>query len=143
MTHKKKKAYKKVPRSKLKYPSFDVKRAPVNRREELEIDYLNQLTEAEKDWLNRFQEETVLANFQHPGPLHDESDQYRKDCFNHNNRRNRDTLVNAKVRGLITRVDSESHLAHFVDTDETNYNHTEDHIIDYIDEKNRQEDEES
>ncbi len=60
--HPKKKAYKKVPRSKLKYPTFEVKRAVVARREELEVDYLDQLTEAEKDWLNRFQEETVLIS---------------------------------------------------------------------------------
>ncbi len=135
---KKKKAYKKVPRSKLKYPSFDVKRAVVNRREELEVDYLDKLSEAEKDWLNRFQEETVMANFQHPGELLDKSDEYRKECYGNNNRRNRDTLVNAKVRGLITRVDSDAHLAHFLDTDQTNYNHAEDHVIEYLDEKKKQ-----
>lgn len=135
----KKKAYKKVPRNKLKYPTFEVKRAVVNRREELEVDYLDQLTEEEKVWLNQFQEEWVCANFQNKDKLLDKTDKYRKDRYNANNRRNRDVLINAKVRGLINRLESESHLQHFLDTDETNYNHTEEHLINIIDEKNKKE----
>lgn len=143
MTHKKKKAYKKVPRSKLKYPTFDVKRAVVNRREELEVDYLNKLNDDEKAWLNQFQEEYVIANFgkkdnpEDKAKLLDKSDKHRKDCYNNNNRRNRDILINARVRGLMNRVESDAHLSHFMDTDQTNYNHTEDQINGFLDEKAR------
>jgi hypothetical protein len=143
MAHKKKKAYKKVPRKDLKYPTFDVKRAVVNRREELEVDYLNKLSESEKAWLNQFQEEYVIANFgkkddpEAKKKLLDKSDKHRKDCYNANNRRNRDVLINARVRGLTNRVESDAHLQHFIDTDKTNYNHTEDHINGFLDEKAR------
>lgn len=148
MAHKKKTAYKKVPRKDLKFASFDIKRAVVNRREELEVDYLDKLSEEEKAWLNQFQEEWVIANFGKKddpvakAKLLDKSDKHRKECYGNNNRRNRDTLINAKVRGLINRVDSEAHLAHFVDTDQTNYNHTENHVIEFLDEKKRLQDEE-
>ncbi len=142
MTRVKKKAYKKVPRNKLKYPTFEVKRAVVNRREELEVDYINKLSEKEKAWLNQFQEEYVCANFQNKDKLLDKSDKYRKERYNSNNRRNRDILINAKVRGLISRVESEAHLSHFLDNDKTNYNHAEEHVVDYIDEKNKQKAEE-
>ncbi len=139
MTHKKKKPYKKVPRSKLKYPTFEVKRAVVNRREELDVDYLDKLNDAEKAFLNQFQEEWVCANFgkkdnpEDKAKLLDKSEAYRKKCYNRNNSRNRDLLINAKVRGLISRVESDAHLAHFLDTDETNYNHTEDNLIAILD----------
>lgn len=139
MARQKKKAYKKVPRNKLKYPTFEVKRAVVNRREELEIDYIDKLSEKEKAWLNQFQEEYVCANFQNKEKLLDKTDEYRKERYNANNRRNRDILINAKVRGLINRVESDAHLAHFLDTDNTNYNHTEENLIDYLDEKKKQE----
>lgn len=113
----------------------------MNRREELEIDYINKLSPEEKAWLNQFQEEYVCANFQDKEKLLDKSDTYRKDRYNSNNRRNRDILVNAKVRGLLNRVESESHLQHYIDTDQTNYNHTEDHVIGFLDEKKKLESE--
>lgn len=105
-----KKPFKKVARNKLKYPTFHVARAVSNRKEELECDYIDKLNESEKDWLNRFNEETVCANFQHRGELLDKSDEYRKECFNHNNRRNRDILRSAETVGLINRIQKESDL---------------------------------
>lgn len=140
MTHKKKKPYKKVPRNKLKYPTFEVKRAVVNRREELEVDYLDKLNDEEKAFLNQFQEEWVCANFQNKDKLLDQSDTYRKERYNANNRRNRDLLINAKVRGQITRVESDAHLQHYLDVNETNTNETENALVDYIDEKNKKKD---
>ncbi len=143
MTHKKKTAYKKVPRNKLKYATFEVKRAVVNRREELEVDYLDKLNDEEKAFLNQFQEEWVCANFGKVGDpedskkLLDKTDEHRKNCYNRNNRRNKDILINAKVRGLISRVESDSHLSNFLDTDKTNYNHTEDNLIAILDENKK------
>jgi hypothetical protein len=135
-TKKKKTAYKKVPRSKLKYPSFNVLRAVANRREELEIDYLDQLTEEEKAWLNQFQEEHVLANFQNKDKLLDKSDEYRKERYRANNCRNRDTYINNKVAGKLLMLD-ETGLEYYMDKDETNYNHHEDTLLTLLDESRK------
>lgn len=141
--HPKKKSYKRVPRDKIKYPSFDIKRAVVNRREELEVDYLDKLNEDEKKFLNQFQEEWVMANFgkvnnpDDKAKLLDKSEKHRKECYNRNNYRNRDILINAKVRGLINRVDSDIHLSYYLDNNPTNYNNTEENLVNYIDKKNK------
>ncbi len=149
MTSNKKKPYKKVPRSKLKHPTFHIKRAPRSRWEELEVDYLNQLSPSEKDFLNQFQEEFVCANFgkkdskEDKEKLLDKTDKYRKEMYGKNNRRNRDILTRAKAYGLTTTIQSDAHLSHFIDNDHTNYNHTEDQVVDYLDEKKKQETEKS
>ena len=143
MSHPKKKAYKKVPRKDEKYPTFNVKRAPRVRWEELEVDYLKKLSPEEKKWLNQFQEEWVCANFgkkdspEDKAKLLDKTDEGRKASYNRNNRRNKDVLNRAKAYGLTTNIKSESHLSHFVDNDGTNFNHTEQNLVMYIDEKNK------
>lgn len=82
------------------------------RHELIDQDYINKLSNDEKDWLNRFNEEYVSANFNHDGervhPKVTKSktvkrtgkrkryDVYKKDCADRNNARNRDTLGLAK-----------------------------------------------
>ncbi len=133
---KKKPAYTKVPRSKLRHPTFEPKRAVANRREELECDYIPQLSDSEKDWLNQFNEENVCANFQDKEKLLDKSDEFRKSAYRANNRRNKDTFINAKVRGLLNSTTSESHLEYYLDENRlTNINEMEDIYNDVIDNK--------
>lgn len=142
MTTKKKQPYKKIPRHKEKYPALNPKRAPAIRREELEIDYLNKIKDKPEvmAWLNQFNEEWVIANFgkkddpKAKAKLLDKSPEHRKNCYDRNNARNRDELSRAKARGLITRIESESHLSHFMDNDGTNYNHQEDILNAILDE---------
>jgi hypothetical protein len=136
---KKKKAYKKIPRNKLKYPSFNVLRAVANRREELEVDYLDQLNDEEKAFLNQFQEEHILANFQNKDKLLDKSDEYRKERYRANNCRNRDTYINNKVQGKLIMLD-EAGMEFYQDRDDTNYNHHEDTMVALIDESKKEQD---
>ncbi len=131
----KKKAYKKIPRNKLKYPALDVKRAVANRKDDLEIDYGDKLSAKDKEWLNRFQEEYVITNFKHKGELLDDSVDYRRERWRYNNRRNNDMLLNAKTKNLLNRVDSDDHMSHYMNASPTFYNHHEDHVIGIIDNK--------
>lgn len=142
----KKKPYKKIPRSKLKYPGLDVRRAAAIRREELECDYLDKIKHdpALMKFLNQFNEEHVNANLgkkddpEAKAKLLDKSPEGRKYNFDRNNARNRDILARAKVRNLVTRVESDSHLSHFVDNDNTHYNHHEDTMVALIDESRKE-----
>ena len=75
-----------------------------NRNEFNDYDYLNKLTKEEYDWLRRFQREYLNADFQHGGDILHSSDKLRKDCFNQNNSRNRDTYAYAKVRNSLFNI---------------------------------------
>jgi len=87
-------------RSNQKYPSlnkgFNLKR----RAESLDIDYVDKLSESEKQWLNAFLEEEVNANLNHNGPkINSRSKKNRKRIYDANNARNRDIMSLAKATG--------------------------------------------
>lgn len=131
---KKKTPYKKVPRSKLRYPTFEPKRAVANRRDELDADYIDKLNETEKAWLNQFQEEWIMANFQDKEKLLDKSDEFRKERYRANNKRNKDAFINAKVRGLMNNTTNDAQLEHYIDANRlTNVNEMEDVYAEYLD----------
>lgn len=60
-----------------------------NRSEELYVDYLDKLSEEEKDWLNRFNEEYVNANFKHGGKVLHKTKAQKREIYAKNNSRNR------------------------------------------------------
>lgn len=94
-----------------------------------DVDYLDKLSDEEKDWLNAFNEEWINASFKHPlQPLHN-TPELKSDCYRRNNARNRcqysmalagynldsinkyenrlkDTSVDEEVDKLIDKVDS-------------------------------------
>jgi hypothetical protein len=103
MTKKSKKKTKKRTRyNKQKYASFNTKYQVGVRRELLgDIDYVDKLSEEEKDWLNRFLQETVVTNFNHGGEnIITDPDEKRK-LYSENNKRNKDVYALAKAKGAL------------------------------------------
>lgn len=75
------------------------------RYELIDYDYINKLSEEEKDWLNRFTEEFVGANFNHSGEILHDSKELKRDCYGKNNARNRDILTKMKASGKIEYIE--------------------------------------
>jgi len=105
-------------RSKAKYPALDPTLNLRTRYEEIEQNqYINgvknddgelvirALTEAEKDWLNRFNEETVNANFKHKGKKIDATKASKKRSYDKNNARNRCIYTKAKASGTLSYIE--------------------------------------
>lgn len=73
----------------------------------MDYDYLNKLSEPEKEWLNKFTEEYVHASLNTKNPkknLH-KNKKLRIDCYNRNNSRNRDMLTRGKVTNKLDGID--------------------------------------
>jgi hypothetical protein len=81
----------------------------------LDFDYLDQLNDEEKAWLNKFAGEFIGASFEkedkkRPGKrrkfknLHKTPEQV-KSCYDANNSRNRDVLTRAKAMGKAVYID--------------------------------------
>lgn len=87
-------------RSKEKYPALIPHLNLRTRFEEIDYDYVNQLSDEEKEWLNRFTEEYTNASFKHKNRIHKK----KKDelgAYKRNNDRNNDVLTRAKASGKI------------------------------------------
>lgn len=74
-------------------PEFNLK----TRKDLIDYDYINKLTDKEKTWLNKFSEEYVGASFGKK-PLH-RTKAMRKTCYDANNARNRCILTKSKAAG--------------------------------------------
>lgn len=107
----------KADRKSVKYPALDPKVNPRIRRDYSDQDYIKSLSEEEKDWLNRFNEEWVNANFKHKGervhPVEYKNkikikngdkrtvDVYKQKCEHSNNARNRDAFAISKASNIL------------------------------------------
>ena len=119
-------------RNNVKYPGFNKKYNPKVNREYMEIDYLDKLTEDEKKWLHKFEEEFNGASLDFKNlknNLHN-TPELKKDCTDRKNSRNRCMYGIAKASGLVS--------------DDTRYENdnkpldltlTEEALIEYIDKK--------
>lgn len=112
-----KKKKSKSRRKNVKYPALDPIYNLKTRQEHYEdvFNYADKLNEEEKDYLNRFMEEYVNADFQHEGKrVHPKRikktkyktrrgkktiDKYKKDAEDRNNARNRCLLTTARAFG--------------------------------------------
>jgi predicted PolB exonuclease-like 3'-5' exonuclease len=65
----------------------------------VDYDYLDSLSDKEKEWLNRFTEEYVHANMNHKGKVLHRTKKMKKDCYDRNNSRNRCILTKSKAMG--------------------------------------------
>lgn len=90
---------KKTRRSATKYPALEPKFNLKSRYELIDYDYLDQLTEKDKDWLNTFTEEYTGANFNHGKKKLHKTKKLKKSCYDMNNSRNRCQLTKAKASG--------------------------------------------
>lgn len=125
----------KIPRNKEKFPALNAKRAVFNRRDLLQVDYLDKLNDREKDWLNRFNEEFVIANFNHKGRSLDKTKKAKKAAYDSNNARNRCLYNKAKSTGMLDNVPSQDYFnSKLKDISIDTYEHIEDVLIRRIDE---------
>lgn len=61
------------------------------------MDYIDKLSDKEKQWLNTFCEEYNNANFNHGQKILHKTKNLKKNCYDRNNARNRDILTRAKA----------------------------------------------
>lgn len=124
-----------------RYKSLDPVYAPRTRKELIDYDYVNQLSDDEKKWLAQFTDEWAGAAVEKnsvgnvkPGHLH-RTNKLAKDCYDRNNRRNNDVLGVTKAVGLLSDINT------YVDEKLdgwyiTNSELTEDALLAHLDEKN-------
>lgn len=84
-------------RSKQKYPALNPRFNLKTRTDLIDYDYLEKLSDKEKEWLNKFSEEYINASFDKKA-LH-KTKALKKDCYDRNNSRNRDILTRSKASG--------------------------------------------
>lgn len=97
----KEKTKKENRRSKQKYPALKPQYNLKIRYELFDQDYIHKLTDEEKEWLNRFNEEFNNANFNHKGEALHDTAELKKSCYDRNNARNRDVLAKARASGTL------------------------------------------
>lgn len=137
MSKEAKKTKKKTPRrNNLQYPGLEKSVTKRVAREYLDQDYIDKLSDKDKQWLSNFNEEWLSANFNHQGKVLHKSKEKKREIYNRNNARNRDTMSILKQRGHIVQpndlaVEADS----IAPTNEKN--HVEDAVIDRIDYLNK------
>lgn len=119
-------------RSRTKYPGLD---STVNlkiRRDLFDQDYIDKLSDKEKQWLSNFMREYVAADFNHPGAKLNKSKKSKKAIYDANNARNRDSYGVTKINGML----KDEKEINNSNNKSTNLGETEDVLIGYIDYKN-------
>lgn len=99
---KKKVAIKK--REKAKYPGLEKQLFSRIKQEYHDYDYIDKLSDAEKQWLSDFTGEWLGANLNDSGKKMHKSNKRRKQVFDMNNSRNRDIISHARAGGLLDDV---------------------------------------
>lgn len=89
-------------RSRTRFPGLVHEVNPRTRWENIDHDYVDQLSDKEKEWLSNFNEEYLSGNFNHKGKKFHRSKQSKRDCYNRNNARNRDLFTLFRSRGWMT-----------------------------------------
>lgn len=92
-------------REKDKYPALKPHLNLKTRYELVDYDYIDELSEKEKDWLNRFTEEYTHSKFDHDGARVQKKRKDELDSYQRNNSRNRDILTRAKASGKAVGLD--------------------------------------
>lgn len=95
-------------------PEYNLK----SRQDLIDYDYLDQLSDKDKDWLAKFSEEYIGASFKKELPkrkgkrrkaqnLH-KTKELKKSVYDANNARNRDILTRSKAQGLLSYIEDEN-----------------------------------
>lgn len=126
-------------RQRVKYPGLDTNYALKIRRDAIDYDYVDKLSEEEKQWLNNFTEEFIGGSFnKNKKQIH--PDELKKDCYGRNNSRNRCVYSRAQARNNVKDVSNKK-------SDESEFikmaDNYEDFLIGYIDYKKEQENNEN
>jgi hypothetical protein len=83
-------------RDKVKYPGLNKQYTTRIRQEYLDMDYIDQLSEDDKKWLNRFFEEELNSQFKNDGTDLNKTKEERKKIYDRNNAQNRDLYGSLK-----------------------------------------------
>lgn len=97
---------KKNKRNNTKYPALNPSLNLKTRTDLLDYDYLDKLSDKEKEWLNRFTEEYTHAKFNHKGKRIQKSKEQVKDSYDRNNSRNRDILTRVRASGRLKDIET-------------------------------------
>jgi hypothetical protein len=92
-------------RTREKYPALVPHLNLRSRFELIDYDYIDQLSEKDKEWLNRFTEEYTNASFKHKGAKIHKKKKDELESYQRNNQRNNDILTRAKAAGKIYGLD--------------------------------------
>lgn len=92
---------KKTKRSRTKYPGLVKGVNPKTRWEYLDQDYIDKLSDSEKEWLSNFNEEWLSGNFNHEGEQLHKTPEEKRECYTRNNARNRDLYTISRTRGWV------------------------------------------
>lgn len=146
----KKRKSSKNKRNTIPYPALNKQVNLKIRHEVMEEDYIDQLSDKEKDWLNRFNEEYNNTNFKHVGKrIHPRKyvtktiqktgekvkrDFYKNESETRNNKRNYDALSVGKVNRGLTPVNTDIKFSSIIDN-QNNPKEYEDKLVAYIDNK--------
>jgi len=97
-----------TPRDKERYPALNFKRQVKLRKGYFDgiEEYVDKLSPKEKEWLNRFLEETVVTNFKHKGPLIYKTKKARREFYNSNNARNRCMHTKADAMHMLDSIET-------------------------------------
>lgn len=99
------------------------------KQEYFDQDYIDKLSDKDKAWLSKFNDEYLGANLKDGGNKFHKTKRLKKDCFDRNNARNRDIYGDAKAGGRLELAGER-----VLGDGEVNY---ENELIDYIDSKNK------
>lgn len=83
--------------AKQKYPGLNPKYQVPVRRELFDQDYINKLSDDEKAWLDKFNQETIITNFNHKGKKLITDSKKKNELYTENNKRNKDIFANSKA----------------------------------------------
>lgn len=98
----KKKPKKVTKRSRTKYPGLSKQLYSKIKQEFFDIDYVNKLSEEEKEWLNNFMNGDLGANTK-DNPVFEDYEEKRK-CWKKNNDRNNDVYSIMRATGKLSDV---------------------------------------
>jgi hypothetical protein len=92
-------------RSKTKYPGLKKELYSKIKQQYFDIDYINSLSEDEKQWLNDFMNEFLGANLKESERLMHNNKTLSKSVYDANNSRNRDIYNVARTGGRLDSLD--------------------------------------
>lgn len=96
--------YKKVTKNKrgeYPYPGIAPWLNPKTRAELIDHDYISKLSEEEKIWLSKFNEEYLSGTFEHDSTDFHKGKKRKRDCYSRNNARNRDVFSRNRTYGWV------------------------------------------
>lgn len=112
------------------YPGLKPGLHPKARGEYMDYDYIHKLDHKAKEFLSGFSEEHYGGSFQHKGKILNKKKADRRDCYNRNNARNRDTISRSRTRGWIEPIEGN------VSAIDKKSENPEDFIIEMLDAEN-------